>query len=66
MSEEQLHQIRVNAALYRIEAGMTLVGDDAEILATAYRLLEAELEAFCAWKRSLDEALNSGDGAYRP
>ena len=26
----------------------------------------AELEGLCAFKRSVDEALNSGDGVYRP
>ena len=26
----------------------------------------AELDGLRAWKRSVDEALNSGDGAYRP
>jgi len=28
--------------------------------------LRAELDSLRAWKRSIDEALNSGDGAYRP
>lgn len=29
------------------------------------RLLE-EIKGLRAWKRSIDEALNSGDGSYRP
>lgn len=28
--------------------------------------LEKELEGLRGWKRSVDEALNSGDGTYRP
>lgn len=28
--------------------------------------LEKELAGLRAWKRGVDEALNSGDGAYRP
>jgi hypothetical protein len=38
-------------------------------LAQAQAVVEAlrtELEGLRAWKRSIDEALNSGDGAYRP
>ena len=35
------HTTRVSAALYRIESGMALLDDDAEICARAYRLLEA-------------------------
>lgn len=29
-------------------------------------LAEAELDALGIWKRTVDEALNSGDGTYRP
>ena len=28
--------------------------------------LRTELDGLRAWKRSVDDALNSGDGAYRP
>lgn len=35
-----LDEIRVKAALYRIEAGMLQLPDDAMVLARAYRALE--------------------------
>ena len=36
---------REQAALYRVESGMELIGDDARIVAEAYRKLEAEGDA---------------------
>ena len=48
-------------------------GCEADILRASIGRLEstldqarAELDSLRAWKRSVDEALNSGDGAYRP
>ena len=40
----------------------------AQVAALESELAEAqtELEGFRAFKRGVDEALNSGDGAYRP
>ena len=39
-----------------------------EVAALQAELIQAkaELDGFRAWKRSVDKALNSGDGAYRP
>jgi len=39
-----------------------------EVAALQFELLQArtELDGLRSWKRSIDEALNSGDGAYRP
>lgn len=51
-----------------IEAWRKLPALEAELAQarTNVETLLAELEGFRAWKRSVDEALNSGDGAYRP
>ena len=44
---------REQAALYRIESGMELIGDDARIVAEAYRKLEdEELELYAEAQRA--------------
>jgi len=42
-----------------------LVGDLRHLLDLVERLAK-EVDGYRAWERSVNEALNSGDGSYRP
>lgn len=48
--------------------GMTSGSDRAELtyLRDWKRWAEQQLRGYASWERSVNEALNSGDGSYRP
>jgi hypothetical protein len=48
------------------DLGTELLTDEVVGLLNELANARVELEGFHAWKRSVDEALNSGDGVYRP
>ena len=57
---------RENAALYRIEAGMSLDAEDAKVLASAYRIIETALKDAEAELFPVSDALAGGTWGIVP